>query len=365
MKRKTWRLAGINFDHFHMGDLLRYASTHPQVEIVGISDEQPERMEEAVRKLRLPRDRAFTDYRACLETTRPDVVILCPAASKHGEWVRKIAPYGPHIMVEKPFAASLKEADTMVRAMPRGSTLMINWPLQWVGSHRKAHELVASGKLGEVLNVWHFGGNRGPLWHGADKDEKTPAQVAREKPHSWFYKKAHGGGSLLDYLGYGTTLATWYHGGRRPIDVTAVVDQPPGLEVDEHSIVVARYAQGLSKFETRWGTFTDPWTLQPQPRCGFIVACSEGTVSSYDYDDFVTVQTRRKPEPHRVAAPAPKAPHQNPVQYLLHCLDRGTPLEGPVSLPISRIGQEIVDAAVTSARLGKTVKLAAPRSRTP
>ena len=234
---------------------------------------------------------------------------------------------------------------------------MINWPLQWVASHRKAYELIQAGTIGDVLNVWHFGGNRGPLWHGADKDEKTSAQVAREKPLSWFYKKAHGGGSLLDYLGYGTTLGTWYQHGRRPIEVTAVVDEPKGLEVDEHSLVIARYAHGLSKFETRWGTFTDPWTIQPQPRCGFIIAGTEGTVSSDDYDSHVTLQTRKNPRPHRVSAPPTAAPHQNPVQYLVHCLDRGRPLEGPVSLPISRIGQEIVDAAVRSAKLKKTVKL--------
>ncbi len=357
MKKRIWKVAGINFDHFHMGDLLRMAVEHPQVKVVGLADEQPGRMEEAVSKLGIPRELAFTDHRECLEKTRPDVVILCPAASRHGEWVKKVAPYGVHLLVEKPFAGSLKEADAMVRAMPEGRTLMINWPLQWVGSHRKAHALVTDGVIGEVLNVWHFGGNRGPLWHGADKDEKTAEQVALEKPHSWFYQKQHGGGSLLDYLGYGSTLGTWYQGGRRPIDVTAVVDRPPGLEVDEHSIVVARYAHGLSKFETRWGTFTDPWILQPQPRCGFVIAGTEGTISSYDYDDFVTVQTRRRRQPTPVAAPAPRGPHGNPIQYLLHCLDRGEALQGPVSLPISRIGQEIVDAAVRSARTGRTVKL--------
>ncbi len=340
-----------------MGDLLRMAASHPQVELVGISDEQPGRMEEAVRKLRIPRDRAFGDYRECLEKARPDVVILCPAASKHGEWVKRVAPAGVHLLVEKPFAASLKEADSMVKAMPKDRTLMINWPLQWVRSHRKAYELVQSGLIGDVLNVWHFGGNRGPLWHGADKDEKTAAQVESEKPKSWFYQKQHGGGSLLDYLGYGTTLGTWYQGGRRPLDVTAVVDRPPGLEVDEHSMVVARYAHGLSRFETRWGTFTDPWTIQPQPRCGFVIAGTDGTISNYDYDAFVTVQTRRRPKPYVVAAPEPKAPHRNPVEYLLHCLDRGEALQGPVSLPISRIGQEIVDAAVRSAATGRTVKL--------
>jgi len=354
---KRWRIAGINFDHFHMGDLLRYAHDHPNVEVVGISDEKAARMEEAVRKLKIPRERAFTDYRRCLEKTKPDLVILCPAASKHGEWVKRVAPFGVHIMVEKPFAASLKEADDMVKAMPKNKTLMINWPLQWVASHRKAYELIEGGLIGDVLNVWHFGGNRGPLWHGADKDEKTPAQVAKEKPHSWFYKKAHGGGSLLDYLGYGTTLGTWHQGGRRPIEVTATVDEPKGLEVDEHSIVVARYAHGLSKFETRWGTFTDPWIIQPQPRCGFAILGTEGTISSYDYDSYVTVQTRKKLEPHQVPAPETKAPNQNPVQYFVHCLDKEKPLEGPVSIRISRIGQEIVDAAVKSAKLKRTVKL--------
>lgn len=357
MKRKTWRVAGINFDHFHMGDLLRMAREHPQVDLVGISDEQPARMNESIRKLGIPGDRVFTDFKECLEKSRPEIVILCPAASKHGEWVRKVAPYEPHLMVEKPFAASLREADAMIAAMSKKQTLMINWPLQWTASHRKAYELVAEGFIGDVLNVWHFGGNRGPLWHGADKEEKTAAQVAKEKPGSWFYQRAHGGGSLLDYLGYGTTLGTWYQGGRRPIEVTATVDESAGLEVDEHSIVVARYTHGLSKFETRWGTFTDPWTHQPQPKCGFIIAGTEGTVSSFDYDPHVRVQTRRRPAGYDIAAPPPKAPHQNPVQFLIHCLEKQVPLEGPVSLKISRIGQEIVDAAVRSARLKKAVRL--------
>ena len=31
------KIAGINFDHFHMGDLLRSAYDHPTAEIVGIA----------------------------------------------------------------------------------------------------------------------------------------------------------------------------------------------------------------------------------------------------------------------------------------------------------------------------------------
>jgi len=43
------KIVGINFDHFHMGDLLRESSETPGVQIVGISDEQPERMADAAR----------------------------------------------------------------------------------------------------------------------------------------------------------------------------------------------------------------------------------------------------------------------------------------------------------------------------
>eukprot|EP01031_Cornospumella_fuschlensis_P009694 gene9694-11897_t len=106
---KKWRIAGINFDHFHMGDLLRQASEHPSAEIVGIADEYPERMAGAAKNFGLSADQVFTDYRRCLEETQPDLVILCPAASRHGEWVAKVAPYGVHILVEKPFAATLDE----------------------------------------------------------------------------------------------------------------------------------------------------------------------------------------------------------------------------------------------------------------
>lgn len=311
MKRgRIWKVVGINFDHFHMGDLLRFAHAHPQAEVVGIADEQPARLKDATKALRLGRHQLFSDFRTCLVTTKPDIVILCPSTSQHGAWVKKVAPFGVHIMVEKPFAASVREADAMVAAMPKEKRLMINWPTQWSGSVRKAQQLIATGVIGDVLNVWHFGGNRGPLWHGAAKKIMTAEQVAREKPNSWFYKKATGGGSLLDYLGYGATIGSWFQSGRRPIEVTAVTDSSPGIEVDEHAVVVLRYAHGLAKLETRWGTFTDPWTVQPQPRCGFVVAGTEGTVSAYDYDAFVTLQTRKRPRPHRVSAPKPTAPHQ-------------------------------------------------------
>jgi glucose-fructose oxidoreductase len=62
-----WKIAGINFDHMHMGDLLRMVHEHPHAEIVGVCDEKPERMKSAISNFKLPCERVFTDYGRCLE----------------------------------------------------------------------------------------------------------------------------------------------------------------------------------------------------------------------------------------------------------------------------------------------------------
>lgn len=355
---KTWRVAGINFDHMHMGDLLRLVHTHPHAEIVGIADESPTRMQAAIANFGLSSDQVFTDFRACLESTRPDVVILCPATADHAQYVEWVAPYNAHILVEKPFAASVQDAERMVAAMTRtGKHLVINWPLAWYPAHRTAKRLLDEGLIGEIREVHFYDGNRGPLYHLADKAEVSDAEVQAQKPNAWWYKRASGGGSLLDYLGYGVTLGTWYHRGIAPLEVTAVTWGADGLEVDEHSVTVARYHYGLSKYETRWGTFTDPWVLQPQPKCGFVLVGTDGTLSSYDFEPVVRIQTRHKHETHEIPVDVLKPPHDNAINHFLHCLETGEDFIGPLQPELCLTAQRIVDAAVLSAQEKSTVQL--------
>lgn len=350
--KKTWRFAGINFDHMHMGDLLRMAHEHPSAEIAGICDADPARMEGAMRNFSIPKKHVFTDVGECLAATKPDVVILCPATAQHAEYVERVAPSGAHILVEKPFAASLADADRMIAAVRApGQRLMINWPLRWYPCHATAHRLLREGAIGYLQEVHYYDGNRGPLRHGADKVETDPGPKAA----SWWYHRDKGGGSLLDYLGYGVTLGTWFHGGAAPIEVTAIMDEPAGLEVDEHSVTICRYACGLSKFETRWGTFTDPWTHQPQPKCGFVLKGTRGTISSYDYERTIRIQDEDCPEGRDIPVDKIRTPNRNPVEHLIHCLEKGKAIEGPLSPAMARIGQRIVDTAVRSARMKRTL----------
>lgn len=352
------RVLGISFDHIHMGDLLRLVADHPDAEIAGIYDPDPARMQSAIANFAIPADRVFTDLDACLATPGADLAIVCSKTGEHANTVERIAPYGLNVLVEKPFAASVAEARRMIAAMEgSGGRLAINWPLAWYPSHNTAKRLIDEGRIGDVIEVHFYDGNRGPLFHLADKIDVSPEEVERQKPGSWWYKKAAGGGSLLDYLGYGTTLGTWFLDGEAPIEVSCMVDETPGIEVDQHSITVCRYARGLSKFETRWGTLTDPWTQQPQPKCGFVLVGTDGSIASYDYDDHVTLQTRADPAHTKIPVDTLPPGRRAPIEYVLARLDDGAPITGPLDPAFCLTGQRIIDSAVLSATTRRTVPL--------
>lgn len=353
------RIVGINFDHMHMGDLLRLVVAHPAAEVVGVWHREPGAPTEVLERLGLPQSLRFDDWRQCIESSKPTAAVLCPSTGEHRQWVCDVAAYDLDILVEKPFAANVSDADAMIEAVEgRGRKLAINWPLAWYPAHRTAKRLLDEGRIGNLLNVHYYDGNRGPAKHKMDKLEiNDPAKLIREKQTSWFYKAEHAGGSLQDYLGYGTTLATWYHNGKRPLEVTCMSDGPVGLEVDEHSVTVARYDVGLSKFETRWGTATDPWTHQPQPKCGFVLCGDAGTISSYDFEPTVRLQTKETPEGKDIPVDPLSAPAIDGISYFLHQVEYDLPIEGPLSPVIARIGQEIVDAAALSSETGRAISL--------
>jgi glucose-fructose oxidoreductase len=353
------RVLGISFDHMHMGDLLRQVAQHPEAEIAGIFDPDRSRMEAAVNNFAIPSDRVFTDLDTCLRTAKADLAIICSATAEHASVVEKVAPDGLHVLVEKPFAASVSDARRMIAAMSRTDRrLAINWPAAWSPCHNTAKLLIEKGMIGDVCEVHYHGGNRGPLFHLADKVEVSAEEVEAQKPNSWWYKKAAGGGSLLDYLGYGVTLGTWFLNSKIPIEVTCTVDETPGIEVDQHSITICRYRQGLSKFETRWGTLTDPWTLQPQPKCGYVLVGTNGTLSSFDHESHVTIQTCKAPKT-QVPADALPPGRRDPIEYMLTRIEDGTPVTGPLDPALCLIGQRIIDSALLSAATKRTVPLVA------
>ncbi len=213
----------------------------------------------------------------------PDLVILCPATAEHGLWTRRVAEYGVNIVVEKPFAASLAEADAMVAAQrATGKLLAINWPTRWSPCYH--HGEAADRRRRDRRRAQRASLRRQSRPALSSRRQgRVRADAGGKSARAGFTTRRAGGGSLLDYAGYGATLGTWFQGGRKPLEVTCTIDEPPGLEVDEHSVTVCRYAHGLSTIETRWGTFTDPWILSRSRSAASSSAGRAGRFRAYDY----------------------------------------------------------------------------------
>lgn len=353
------RVAGFCFDHMHMGDLLRRAITSPRYDVVGVYDTQPRRMAEVCDDLGIGGELRYADWERLLDEQRPEVAIVCSTTAEHADWVERLAGRGIHVLLEKPFAVSADESSRAIRAAERSGVLLaINWPLAWYPPHRTTHRLIGEGVIGDVLEVHYYDGNRGPQFHVHDKKEVTGEG---DTSRTWWFRKDAGGGSLLDYLGYGVTLATWFRDGVLPQEVSAMAHVPAGMEVDLQAVITARYASGLSTFQTRWGTFTDPWVHQPQPFCGFVVVGAEGTITSRDYAQTVSVQTKDRPEVHDV--PVDQFDPQDDIFALIDSTLQsgarpGAAVPGPCGSEISHGAQRIVDAAVASVELGRPVAVA-------
>lgn len=341
----TWRFVGANFDQMHLNTNLGWVDDHPDAEVVGVCDETPETstgsLEEAVEDLDLPADAVFDDVEACLETVDADVVVGCPRNSLHADFVERVAPYGTDVAIEKPLSVTLEDADRMVDAMADADgQLFVNWPAAWDAERHTLRRLVTEGVVGDVVEVQYYGGNA-----GAPPDD------------SWFYDPEDGGGSMLDYLGYGATFSTWLRGGELPETVTAESYTPEDEPVDVQSVTVCRYEAGLSTLQTTWRMLTNPWETEPQPAKGYEVVGTDGAISNRTRGETIRVTTADEPEGYAVETDDLEPRWQDLAHYVVHCLDNDEDPEGPLDPEFCREAHRIVETARRSATEGARLEL--------
>ena len=333
----TWRVVGANFDQMHMNTNVAWAADHPDVKVVGLCDEHPETstgsLEESATDCEVPSGQQYDDLEVCLREAEPNIVIGGPMNSAHPAFVERVLAHGIHVAIEKPFAQSLADADRMLDADAESAgRLAINWPVAWSPVHNELRELLATGTIGDVIEIQYYGGNA-----GAPPDE------------SWFYDPESGGGSLLDYLGYGATFATWFRDGELPNTVSAHTHPPVGDSVDLQSASVCRYETGLSTLQTSLRTSTHPWEHDPIPAKGYDIVGTKGAITTRQHDVPIRVQTADVPDGYAVEPDPLEAPHTNLVQYLIHCLENDEPFVGPTDPKLCREAQRIIETAQQSA----------------
>jgi predicted dehydrogenase len=132
-------------------NLVRNFSTCPLTEVAAVCDASPARLQAAARAHPHTRTVASVDE---LLDLKPDAVAIATPVSTHFSLAARCLEAGLHVLVEKPLAASTREAQALIDIADRaGKVLMVDHTYLFTGAVRKIRELIDGGELGELYFV--------------------------------------------------------------------------------------------------------------------------------------------------------------------------------------------------------------------
>src|SRR3989344_5526229 len=129
---------------------IRNYSEMPTSELVAISDTNTERKELAEKY----GCKFYTSYIEMLENEDIDAVSVVVPSKLHHEVSLEVINRGKHLLVEKPIAETVKEAESIINAAKEKKVkLMIGHLERFNPVIRKVKEIIDSGSLGEVVSI--------------------------------------------------------------------------------------------------------------------------------------------------------------------------------------------------------------------
>jgi len=130
-------------------NLLRNFLGNPEVTKVIGCDKELERLKFI--KSRFPNIELMDDYDKLLASDVDAIAIATPVKT-HYPFAKKALEAGKHIWVEKPFTASVEEAEDLIEtAELRNLKIFVDHTFIYTGAVRKIKELVDSGELGDII----------------------------------------------------------------------------------------------------------------------------------------------------------------------------------------------------------------------
>jgi predicted dehydrogenase len=179
----------------------RLAAKHPSVGFIAIADADRER----ARSLAEQTGAAFHGADNDEAIARPEVnaVFVSTPEGEHAAAVRKALELGKPVLVEKPIALSLADADDILATLraTRG-TLRVGYSRRFKECFLRAKEQMVHGRLGKVVGA-----------HARVYNSRAQAfAILKRDPHAT---------PVLDVLTYYVDLMCWFMEGNRPVEVVA------------------------------------------------------------------------------------------------------------------------------------------------
>ena len=124
----------------------------PGVELAAICDLSPAAAEAAAERYGI--QAWFTDHRAMLEKTRPEVVHVTTPPTSHFRLAMDLFDAGAHVIVEKPATTTIDELETLLqRAEKAGRHLVEDYNYVFNHAPQEILQRVESGQFGAVTHV--------------------------------------------------------------------------------------------------------------------------------------------------------------------------------------------------------------------
>lgn len=221
---KTLKVGMISFAHGHANSYFHSLRKLPEVQIVGIADEQKSRVQSLIDRYELP---YFADYKELLALDM-DAVVICSENVHHAQITIDAAKAKKHVLCEKPLGIAVDEMERMIAACKEnGVQLMTAFPCRYLAAVVQAKEAVDRGDIGDIVAI--KGTN-----HGSN-------------PGSWFVdKKLSGGGAVLDHTVHVMDLMNWFLQSKvKEVYAYAATLFQEDLPIDDAGMVHIKFENGV------------------------------------------------------------------------------------------------------------------------
>ena len=208
------------------------AAKNNQLDFVAMSDVNPKAMEEKTSRFGLNNVHKYISYKELLEVEKPDLVAIATESGKHASIALDCIEAGCHVIIEKPIALSIADADAVIDAAKRKGVLVcanhqnrFNKSVQYI---RKALEEGRFGKLSH--GAAHVRWNRGLSYY-----EQAP----------WRGTWAQDGGCLMNQCIHNIDLLRWMMGDEVD-EVMAYTDrlEHSYIEAEDLGLAIVKFANG-------------------------------------------------------------------------------------------------------------------------
>lgn len=139
-----------------MGSLYaRIASQMAGVKVVALCDLLPERVEPLAKEVRAAAYVGDRSRQMLEEHPEIDAALVCTPEDSHVDPALAVLEAGKHILVEKPLAMTVKDAEDVVKAARQKDVItMMGYTLRFDPRYFAVKQAIANGEIGEIIHIY-------------------------------------------------------------------------------------------------------------------------------------------------------------------------------------------------------------------